>query len=541
VLAIITSTKSLGLSQNISCKLHGKKYLVVDTLSFKLMCKICSDSNGNKTEKNNITTDEAMNSNLEITNIDNSSEEEHDDIECDLHPNLKGSFYCDDCKIFLCKSCFSKEHRLHNSNLPEEIAKSFKYSLGEFSNTIFSLEPKIINSIKTISDLEAKIIAIRESSIKRIEDIKINIKNLSNKKAEMFFEEYKNSMQNVDTDTNNVLLRLDALNKKIINTLEELINYKNRVNEVNKSNNNNYFYDFCEKKKQKKELFKQAKKIFYDSKTLINYIFDDIVKIAKKKISEFDFLIQMFNKKLNLYRNSVINSLQRGISSFSFKIKRFTKFSKAGIKYFKCSSLIFKSYSAISVVGLSVCGLVKRIIKSEISFKENKNNINNSYNPHTNHIPTLIDNHTNRNLASSKIDDVESSLKDRARLPIKIILKESLSDDYLKYEKIFEEDFLLFDILNPFDPTNTFYLKKSINIKPERLYIISVINLDKETYVEIWNGEVPKIFQKEESQSIECNTNHLKFTFNIAEGIESDFSEFDSGIIADVLYSYKDN
>lgn len=533
------------------------------------MCKICSDSESNNNTNNNNTNKNYQSgnalrkdsqsicptSNLEITNADCSSDED-ENIECDIHPTAKGSFYCDDCKIFLCKSCFSKSHRLHNSNLPEEIAASFKTSLKEFLASIALLEPKIIESIKTISDLEAKIKSIRESSFKRLEDFRSNISKLCVKQADAFLEEYKSALENVDADTNTILLRLQALANRIKLALELISTYKANFDALNPQD----FYALCALKKDKKQLFQEAKKIFEDSKYLLNYIVVDTIRNAKIKVSQFDAILLKFNKKLNLTRNSVVNSVQKGISSYSYKIKRFTKFAKGGIKYFKCSSVVFKSYSAISVVGFNICGLVRSIFKKQSIFDSSNNDNNNITKKiiKSDNSKNIFENETKEKEAetvnsiskfeasiamrlSTKVNSVAGFPNEKVRVPIKIIIKEANSNDISKYEVIFEEEFYLTDILNPIDPTITFYLKKSINLKPERLYVFSVVNLDKEAYLEIWNGEVPKFFQKDLIQTIQCNTNLLKFAFYVAEGIESDFTEFDSGIIADVLYSYKHN
>lgn len=533
VLAIIPSTKSLGLSQNISCRIHGRKYLVVDTLSFKLMCKICSDENH-------------KNSNLEITNEEISSDED-EDIECDVHPNSKGSFYCDDCHMFLCKHCFSKQHRAHNSNLPEDIALNFKKSLKEYSNSISCMEPKIMQSIQIISDLELKIKTIRESSIKRISDLNDNISRLASSKSEIFFQELIESMGNVDTETNNILIRLMSLTSKIDKLLFEIKEFKTNFKKENDGE------AICLAKKEKKYVFIQAKKIFEDNKYLMNYIIVDTIKTAKKKIFEFNSIVDNYYKKLNLYRNSVISSVITGISSYSFKIKRFTKYMKGGIKYFKNSSVVFKSYSAISIVGFNICGLVRSDMKSEnqqagINKTPSANNkiINSLFTPNLNETNlTIIKPNLNDITNTSRLSTKENFLKgfpnERISLPIKISLKETLSDNVMESEVIFEEDFQLTDIVNTIDPTVVFYLKKSINIKPEKLYVISVLNMDNETYLEMWNGEVSKFFQKNQCQNLQCNTTNLKFSFHHPEGIESDNSEFSSGIIADVLYSYKDN
>jgi len=524
---MIPNTKSLGISQNIFCKLHGKNYLVLDTKSFKLMCKICSDNpNSNLITNDKILEDQNISNNIEFTNNFFSSDNEDDNIECDLHLNKKGSFYCDDCKVFLCEFCFVKFHRAHNSNLPEEIAKNFKNNLKELSNGIFLLEPKIIESIKIISDVEARIKKIRESSFKRLEDFCLNINKLCVKQGNAFLEEYKLSMENIDIETNTILLRLNGFIMKIKNNLEEIYLNKSIIEKSNIKD-----FQLCKINKDKKKLFQEAKNIFTDSKYLLNYIIKETVQIAKLYITNNDSFIQEFYKKQKLYLNSVVNSIQKGISSFSFKIKRFTKYSKNGIKYFKNSSIIFKSFSPISIVGFNVCGLVRSHFKREHNDIDDKNIQN---------LGKKIQN-GNINRLSTKMNDLNGFPNEKIGVPIRILIKESCSDDIQNEELIFEEEFFLTDIQNTIDPTITLYLKKCINIKPEKLYIFSIVNLDKEAYLELWNGEVAKYYQKEYIQSLKCNTNNLKFVFYAVEGIESDFNEFDSGIFADILYSFKDN
>ena len=69
-------------------------------------------------------------------------------------------------------------------------------------------------------------------------------------------------------------------------------------------------------------------------------------------------------------------------------------------------------------------------------------------------------------------------------------------------------------------------LNKCVNIEPHKSYVISIINLDKDCYLDLWNGEVPKYFLSSMSQNLSENLNKIKFEFFPPEGLESDFDEF---------------
>ena len=526
----LASSKNQGLSHCIKCKTHGKDFLIVNPLNFKIMCKICTEISDSD--------------NLEILETEYLNEE-NEDVNCDNHQNLEGIFYCDDCKIFLCGICFSKFHRFHNSNLPEDIVKNFKKILAEITSEISLIEPQIMNGIKTISDVETKITNIKESSIKRLTQIDDNIKNLCLKKSENFLKEYEKSLDNTDVDIESILNRLNVLLKKIDKNHVELKNIKDTLNQNNQ--NKKDCYDTCLYKKEKKNIFTEVTKIFEENQFFLNFIINETVRNAKIKIKQFKFIIDNFNKKISLYKTSVISSVLTGISSYSFKIKRFTKFSPGGIKYFRNSSLVFKTYKHISLVGFNICGLVRSNFKdSQIQIDKGNNYSNtDTQNDHSSLKiikPKICSEFNNINrLSTAKNYLIEGFPQEKIRIQIKFIIKEVLLDDLMENEIIFEEKFYLTDSVNNIDPSITFYLKKSINLKPERLYIITVQNLDVEAYLEMWIGEVSNFFQKNMIQTIVCNTTHIKFAFYQANGVETDFNEFTSGIISDLIYSHKDD
>ena len=105
----------------VNCRIHGKTHLNIDKDKFKVYCRACKDK-GEHTK------------NLEICQLEEEEEFGDDEIECDNHPSSKGKFYCDDCRIFICKVCFANDHRSHNSNLLAEISVNFKKILKNSLN-----------------------------------------------------------------------------------------------------------------------------------------------------------------------------------------------------------------------------------------------------------------------------------------------------------------------------------------------------------------------------------------------------------------------
>ena len=501
--------------------------------------------------------------NLEITDeADESSSQSHseEDPECDFHPSSKGNFYCDDCRVFLCKTCFANEHRTHNSNLPSDIAMNFKLNIDSLVETISQFEPKIEESIKVINDLEIKITSIRETSSKKLSDIMSNISKLFVSKNQIFLDEYKTNLDSTDEDISDVNVRLKALQVRIAKFLAEVSEIKGNLYKKCAS-----ALDTCFYKQSLNKLFAEAQMIFKDSKFLIGSKVEISVNKAIEKMEQFKEISQKFYKRIKVFRSSVNNSIQTGISSFSLRVRRFTRFSKTGIKYYKTSSLKFRTNSHVSIVGFAVCGLY---------MDENARKAMNNYNANdlrANSV-SLPNSNSSENSSDKAQVSARSAVKTKSTrsneepftgqgaefagytVPFKFNIKELKTEEAInnsiiagnnksnnnKNEELISENFILREIRNPIDPTIVYYLNKSINISPDKTYIISIENLNKEVYLDLWTGEVSKYFINLMSQGIKCNTSHIKFEFNAPEGIESDFNEFNSGIIADLIYSYKE-
>jgi hypothetical protein len=469
---------SASKAPSISCKIHKKEFLFVDPLSFKLHCKKCFD-NGEK------------NQNLTIFMDDNDNHEDDSDIECSIHSDQKGVFYCDDCQIFLCKLCFANSHRHHKSNLPSDIAKSYKSNLKGIMDNISLVKPKLDENLKGISELDKRIKSIRESSINKIKALITKISSIMNIKYDNTLSQFEALFEGIDVEIENVFKRLESLQKKsskYLNDISEIIQYVN--SDCSRSS-----IDICQYKKTKSATIVEINKMLEDCKNFMGFKIENTKLKANTKVKEFNQFIEKIFKQNQIYEKSVLNSIKTGISSSSIRLRRYSKFSKKIYQYYKSSSLFCKVNSTICLVGFGLCGLYN----SSPSDAKMVNNMT---------IPIEIE--------VSEVKNEEGSSKKHS------LIKESHS---------------LNIIVNMTDPTMVIYLNRAINLKPENQYLLTITNLHKESYLELWCGQVAKFFLKDMKQHIHCNTSGFNFGFYPAEGVESDFNEFDSGLIADIIYS----
>ena len=103
-------------------------------------------------------------------------------------------------------------------------------------------------------------------------------------------------------------------------------------------------------------------------------------------------------------------------------------------------------------------------------------------------------------------------------------------------EKLFSKKYDLPGVKNNAEPCVNFYFEKGIKIFKEKLYLIKVENLSDNNYIDLWYGCVGKN-NKKNIQVIKCHNTGIEFLFKQAEGLQTDFDEFEQGIIGGILYS----
>ena len=211
--------------------------------------------------------------------------------------------------------------------------------------------------------------------------------------------------------------------------------------------------------------------------------------------------ISLLNKSLLNYENTSMSSILTGQASNSILLRRFLRFIHSEIKFFKNTSLIIKSNSQIFLSGLLICGLY--INKKKI--KDPNNDLNNN-------------------------------LLNRDKIDIKINIFPYDIESNNKGELIFNEEAKIYGIIDHKDPTQIVNFSKGVKFLSDKNYLITIENISKDYYCDLWIGNIGNINNKD-NQIINCHNTQTEFTFIRSKGIQTDFDEFNSGIIVGVLYS----
>lgn len=261
-----TSYYSVSKAPNVSCKRHGQVFIGVDTKKFRLTCKKCQEF-GVKVELD-FSEMEDLTENINLPKTPD------DEVFCLTHIQEIGSFYCDDCKVFICKSCFSNDHRKHNSNLLSYISTLFKNNLNDISDELKKIQPIIHNSLEEMNIENKKIKKIRDETLKRVKEtvnkinlvMKIKFDNLSFELSKIFL--------GLDVEVENLNTRLLGLQNKLIRYINELNEISKYINKYENQYENSFKLEnttskinleVCEFKKYKSCFFKEIKKVFEDS------------------------------------------------------------------------------------------------------------------------------------------------------------------------------------------------------------------------------------------------------------------------------------
>jgi len=477
----ISSCYTVSKALIVSCKLHGQHYIGVQTFKFRLVCKRCLEMglNGNDFEVN-----------------PNFITEDQEFTYCRDHPNSNGSFYCNDCNHFICKVCFSDNHRNHDSNLPNYMANKFKDNLRNFISQVMKIKPEIEDSLDIILKINEEIKLLRQTTQKKLRNSIENISSENKIKTEKSINNFSPMIYaGLEDEVEIGVNRLVGMNKKITRYLNET---NDMIINLNKQSNP---LEICQYKKSKTFLMSDISTVITDSKNLLEFKIPSIKKSVKEKKDKIDKAIKSYIRQVSIFENSVRTSISSGITNKSIILRRFIKYNKRKeLVCFKLTSLIMKVDSPIFLVGFSLCGLY---VSSKTLYQSDAN--------------------------------LFTSVSDRNQIPI--MIKVSEVKDQVEVENNISDEQILYGVLDINDPTNQIYLKKAVYIKPNTDYLINILNLDKNIYIDVWSGKVAKIFLKEMNQHLTCNCTKVNFIFSCADGFESDLDEFNFGIIANVIYS----
>ena len=530
---------------------HGNKYITLDRQKKNLICKNCYTSGALETnlelnqefidnyikeqELKNImeqapkdvikeTPEENLSSDIEENknkskSKSNLSEENKSEkskkssfyikcltFQCENYPY----YYCEPCDDFICYHCIMQRmdeytdksrHYYHNIESVNYESNSFKDDIKlELDNIItkitISLDYLIKNEKIKNENFFKKIKKEKQSEIfKYLNNINKNInvlilqdkKNIYDKYIEKNFNNKDNVIKDLELSSNNT-------KSKIKKHLEELKIIKELMNKKDTT-----LDEICFIHQQYLDLIKNTNILMQKGNNIISQTTEELNYLnnekAKKNFDEDEILQQQIlsEKEKSFIQSLSNNSKKKG----SYKLNRYVNYRHDGLKHFSFTSVELICHSDTILYGLFLCG---------------------------------------KYLSSKKINQLDFStipLEQRGfyNINIKILEKD-------KKEPIFDENQKLYEIIDINNPIVDIIFGKGIKLEKEIKYIIIVENLENEKYCDIWVGKVYKKLISGNKQSIRCNNTGNIFDFYMPQEHNSDFNEFEQGIIEGILYGY---
>ena len=477
----------------VICKVHNKEYLKLAPNNFEVVCEKCVEE-GNESQ-------------LEIIN---TLESEENNYNCIKHIESKGSFYCDDCKKFICKLCFAEEHRTHKCHLPEIIIKEFEKNVQEsidYSNELNPILNNKINDIKklydTLKQQKIDVMKIPQNTLKIVS-------NNNSNQIDILLDKSFETFQGIDNEIHDNYITHKILKNKTHEYLEILKNIINDINDIDKKDE--IKFDLCKYHKEKSFLLKEIYNYINSSFNFINIILNNTNNKFEQNEEKIENSINLMNKEISNYEKSCISSIITGRENRAIILRRYIHFSHNEIKYFKTSIISFASNEYVFLSGLSLCGLY-------IKKKKNQSNNNND---------------NNNNNETNNIESNENNEIINKKILIEITI--STMSNQVEGEKLYSQKCELSGVRSSDEPALIINFEKGVKILKEKLYLIKIENLSDNNYIDIWTGSVGTI-KKKNIQVIRCHNTGIQFLFKHAEGMQTDFDEFENGIIEGVLYS----
>ena len=494
--------QSLSPLNFVSCRNHDRAFLKFDQNTFEIVCEKCLEE-GNKSQ-------------LEINNIinnNNTSQSLGDtydtEFNCYVHNDTKGSFYCDECKEFICKMCFAEEHRQHKCHLPEVIKKEFIEQIDESINSSSELAPVFNENIIDIKNIYENMKRQKDDIEKIPQNVIKIIFNNNETQMNLMNEKINSKMLGIDKEINDNFVNFNIIkdkSKKYFELLEKILNEINN----NKFENN---FELCKYHKNKADLLNEISKYINTSLNFINIRLKNSNEKFEEKKNIIENSMNMISKEISNYEKSCISSIITGRQSRSIILRRYIHFNHNEIKYFKTAIIGFASNNNIFLTGISLCGLYKKrnkLVKSAILETPSSDNINTT-------------------------SDTLNSSEENPKIDIQVTV--STMSNHVEGEKLYSQKCVLTSIKKIEEPAVIINFEKGVNILKEKLYLIKIENLSDNNYIDIITGRVPEL-KKKNIQVIRCHNSGIQFLFKLAEGITTDFDEFNQGIIEGVLYSY---
>ena len=531
-------------------KEHGFKYITLDRKKKNLICKNCYMSGVLETnlelnqefidnylkeqERKNLSlqtpidviketveenmaseTEENQNKSKKSVKSNNSEEFESNKspsllikcltFQCENHPY----YFCESCQDFICYHCIMKrmDERTDKSRHYFHDIESVNYESNSFKDDI-ELELKTINKIDTSLDylfqnekqrtekVMKKIKTEDKNDISNyLNNINKNINSLYSENSKALYDSYTQKVfNNSDNNINDLTISSNNTKLNIENSLQKLKNIKESLNKKDLTSE-----EKCDLYHKNIEIIKNANSLILKSNSIISQINKELNHIndenTKKKIEEED---SMLKKILSDKEKSITQSLEnKTIKQGSYKLNRFVTYKHEGLRFFNATSLEFISQKDTVLCGLFICG-------KYLSSKKLKQN-----------------------------DYSTFPFEERGFYQINVKIFEKG-----KKEPLIDENKKLYEVVDINDPIIDIIFEKEIKLNKDIRYIIYVENLEKEKYSDIWFGNVHKKLIHDNKQKIICNNTGNVFEFYMPQEYNSDFNEFEFGLIEGILYGY---
>jgi len=405
--------------------------------------------------------------------------------------------------------CFAEEHRQHKCHLPEVIKKEFIEQIDESINSSSELAPVFNENIIDIKNIYENMKRQKDDIEKIPQNVIKIIFNNNETQMNLMNEKINSKMLGIDKEINDNFVNFNIIkdkSKKYFELLEKILNEINN----NKFENN---FELCKYHKNKADLLNEISKYINTSLNFINIRLKNSNEKFEEKKNIIENSMNMISKEISNYEKSCISSIITGRQSRSIILRRYIHFNHNEIKYFKTAIIGFASNNNIFLTGISLCGLYKKrnkLVKSAILETPSSDNINTT-------------------------SDTLNSSEENPKIDIQVTV--STMSNHVEGEKLYSQKCVLTSIKKIEEPAVIINFEKGVNILKEKLYLIKIENLSDNNYIDIITGRVPEL-KKKNIQVIRCHNSGIQFLFKQAEGITTDFDEFNQGIIEGVLYSY---
>jgi hypothetical protein len=495
------------LQEQIYCINHNKKNIIIDDKTFQIICLECQKE-GKKGNENLKLSEEydKYNLNENLNNVkankeksekEKSLSKEKTELEyyCVKYPTEKALFYCDDCSVFIGAKSFALEHRLHNCSTPELMFESLGREMSILIKDLNDLKEQVNNRTSLVSELD-NFFNSKFNDVKNVlNSFNQEISTELNKKSKNLNIEVEDIFNGIDSEVENYSQRLNHTKKRANKILEEVKEICDQSNIIKTDEK------MCQYKKEKEGILDNNRKFFNDIQIFMTENVENTRKKTEAGMAQFIKKCNAFQKNLEIYENSIVNTINSAIPNKCMRIRRFRRYFISNSRYLKTTSIGFSVSHSINLVGFCLCGLIDN---------------NKTANPNIEFEVKIYELNSDQDLAINNVIEKKSNL-------------------------LYESKISVPTIINLVDPVFQFYLNRTIQVNRDKKYIMIMNNLEKNSYIDMWTGEIiPEKSDMIESQTVTCNNSGVKFTFKKPNGIQCDFDEFSYGLVSDLIFSQLD-